>query len=218
MSLNKQGILELLKKEILSLELKPGTIISEATLTERFQLSRTPIRDILKQLSIEGYIDIYPQRGSLVSFIDIDSVEQIIYLRSTLEKEVMKDLSEVIKPSGVNELNTILITQQEYIDQMATSKDFMTLDDAFHKACFYIAGRIFLWQVIQQHNAHYIRYRRLHMLNKEKLIKILNEHKLLLSYIQNGETNKIDELINQHIRNDVKSTYFQQQFSEYIKS
>ena len=56
------------------------------------------------------------------------------------------------------------------------------------------------------------------MLNKEKLIKILDEHNLLLTYIQNGETNKIDELIYQHIRNDVKSTYFQQQFSEYTKS
>ena len=51
---------------------------------------------------MEGYIDIYPQRGSLVSFIDLASVEQIIYLRSTLEKEVMKDLSEVITTSGVS--------------------------------------------------------------------------------------------------------------------
>ena len=69
MSYNKKEIMEELKKAILSLELKPGTIISETSLAEKFNLSRTPIRDILKRLSLQGYIDIYPKKGNIVSIL-----------------------------------------------------------------------------------------------------------------------------------------------------
>ncbi len=77
MASKKETIIETLKEEILTLQLKPGTLLSETTLSELFSLSRTPIRDVLKQLSLAGYIDIYPQRGSVVSYIDLDSVEQL---------------------------------------------------------------------------------------------------------------------------------------------
>lgn len=60
---SKKEIMAYLKQEILSLELKPGAMISETALSERFQLSRTPIRDVLKQLSLEQYVDIYPKKA-----------------------------------------------------------------------------------------------------------------------------------------------------------
>lgn len=217
MSLNKNEIINQLKKEILSLQVKPGTIISEATLSERFQLSRTPIRDILKQLSLEGYIDIYPQRGSIVSYIDLESVEQIIYLRSTLEKEIIKELSTNISLKGLHELNKILTLQKECITKDSGFDDFMYLDDAFHRTLFALANRIFLWDIIQQFNVHYMRYRKLHMLKKDKLIEIHKDHKLIVTHLVNREIHKIDEIIHHHIRADVSSMYFQEQFNEYIK-
>lgn len=61
---SKKEIMAYLKQEILSLELKPGAMISETALSERFQLSRTPIRDVLKQLSLEQYVDIYPKKAT----------------------------------------------------------------------------------------------------------------------------------------------------------
>ena len=82
MSNKKKEIMEKLKKAILSLELKPGTIVSETSLSERFNLSRTPIREILKQLSMQGYIDIYPKKGNIVSYIDLESVEQSFFVES----------------------------------------------------------------------------------------------------------------------------------------
>lgn len=217
MSLKKE-IINQLKKEILSLQLKPGTIISEATLTERFQLSRTPIRDILKQLSSEGYIDIYPQKGSIVSYIDLESVEQIIYLRSTLEKEIIKELSSSIALKGLHDLKNILVLQKECIDQEDGFELFMHLDDTFHKTMFDLAGRLFLWNLIQQFNVHYMRYRKLHMLKKDKLVEIQKEHELMVKHIVDKEHNKIDELVHHHIRADVNSQYFQEHFNEYIKS
>ncbi len=62
MAPKKEAIINQLKTEILNLQLKPGELLSEAILTERFGLSRTPIRDILKQLQAEDYIKYTPKR------------------------------------------------------------------------------------------------------------------------------------------------------------
>lgn len=220
---SKADILRQLKNEILTLELKPGSILSETALSERFEISRTPLRDVLKQLAHEGYIDVYPKRGNLVSYIDLESVEQIIYLRSTLEKDMIKNLASHASPlplRGVLELKEILDRQEETIEQEQEQEHareaFLQLDDAFHKALFTLAGRVFLWDLIQQSNAHYARYRRLHLLKKEKLKEILAEHRLILDSVigRNGE--KIDEIVQHHLHEDINAAYLSENFAEYL--
>ncbi|WP_019912712.1 GntR family transcriptional regulator [Paenibacillus sp. HW567] len=213
----KKEIMNQLKDEILSLQLKPGTIISETALSERFQLSRTPIRDILKQLSLEDYIHIYPKKGNVVSYIDLESVEQIIYLRYTLEKEIMKELTRGIPLKDLHELNELLLRQLHCIDEPENTESFLKLDDEFHKTLFVLAGREFLWGLIQQFNVHYIRYRKLHMLRQDKLKEIHQEHQSLLNYIVQGQKDKIEELLHHHLRSDINLTDFQEPFAQYIK-
>lgn len=217
MSSKKEKILSQLKEEILSLQLKPGTIISENTLSERFGLSRTPIRDILKRLSLEGYIDIYPQRGNLVSYIDLDSVEQLVYLRGTLEKEILKDLCGSLSLKGVHDLRGILSKQASCIDRRCESREFITYDDEFHKQLYVLAGRQFLWNLVQQFNVHYVRYRELHMLKHEKMADLVKEHERLLDILSSGDASSIAELVEHHIRADIKSKYFLENFADYIK-
>ncbi|MCQ4088063.1 GntR family transcriptional regulator [Saccharibacillus sp. JS10] len=217
----KADILHRLRNEILNLELKPGTILSETVLSERFQLSRTPLRDILKQLAHEGYIHVYPKRGNVVSYIDLESVEQIIYLRSTLEKELIKNLASQQSPlsiQGVMKLNEILSRQEACIQQEDAHAAFLQLDDQFHKGLFEWAGRGFLWELIQQSNAHYERYRRLHMLQKEKLKVILAEHRSILSCITERRIEPIDELVIHHLREDIHTPYLRENFAEYLKT
>jgi len=216
----KADILHQLRNEILNLELKPGTILSETVLAERFQLSRTPLRDILKQLAHEGYIHVYPKRGNLISYIDLESVEQIIYLRSTLEKELIKNLASQQSPlpiQGVMKLNDILNRQEACIQQEDTHDTFLQLDDQFHKGLFELAGRVFLWELIQQSNAHYARYRRLHMLQKEKLQAILDEHRSILDCMTERRIEPIDELVIHHLREDIHTSYLRENFAEYLK-
>ncbi|WNS44189.1 GntR family transcriptional regulator [Paenibacillus sp. MMS20-IR301] len=214
---SKKEIMTYLKQEILSLALKPGDIISETVLSERFQLSRTPIRDVLKQLSLEHYVDIYPKKGNLVSYIDLESVEQIIYLRNVLEKEIMKSLAGNIPLKGLHGLRENLQQQQKCIEQAEGAESFLLLDDQFHRMMFGLAGREFLWGVLQQFNVHYIRYRKLHMLKDEKLTTIQQEHQQLLDYIMQGDTAGIDKLLHHHLRADIDSMNFQEHFAGYIK-
>ncbi|ASA20202.1 GntR family transcriptional regulator [Paenibacillus donghaensis] len=213
----KDEIMNELKQDILSLQLKPGTIISETALSERFKLSRTPIRDILKQLSLEDYINIYPKKGNIVSYIDLDSVEQIIYLRSALEKQLFKDLAGQLPLKAVHELNQLLALQEQAIHSDQASQHFLKLDDAFHQTLFRWAGREFLWGLLQQFNVHYVRYRNLCMLKKDKLLDIHKEHQAMVQIILQGETLKIDDSVHHHLRADMDSLDFQEPYSHYIK-
>lgn len=215
--LTKEEIKQLLKNDILSLTLKPGTLLSETTLSERFQLSRTPLRDVLKWLALESYIDIYPKKGNIVSYIDLESVEQIIYLRSALEKEIMKELSSQITLSDVQELSDILDRQRAVIEEDHATDQFLSLDDQFHQTMFQLVGREFLWRLIQQSNVHYIRYRKLHMLETGKLMGIWHEHQAMLEYMLNKETTKMDDLVHHHLREDIHSLDFLRKFADYIK-
>ncbi|UQZ35402.1 GntR family transcriptional regulator [Paenibacillus sp. PK3_47] len=213
----KAEILSTLKHEILTLNLKPGTILSETSLSEQYQISRTPLRDVLKQLALESYTDIYPKKGNIVSFIDLESVEQITYLRSTLEKEILKDLSATLTLTGVHELRDILEKQKETIAGESDMDAFLALDDSFHRALYRLAGREFLWNLIQQSNVHYLRYRRLHMLEKQKLEGIWKEHQSILELLVHKDTERIGPLIHHHLREDIHSLDFQHNYSEYLK-
>ncbi len=216
MKLNKYEIIQQLKQEILDLTLKPGDLLSEALLTERFQLSRTPIRDILKQLESESYIKIYPQRGSLVSYIDLNSVEQLIYLRSTLEKDIFKNLKSDFTLPMSHQLNSILKSQTSCIQDTCDLSYFLKLDDAFHLTCFKYAGREFLWNLIQQFNVHYLRYRNVNMQNHKKLITLVDEHHSILKYLQNSKDIDINKLITNHLQSDLDTFEFTDKFENYI--
>ena len=218
MASKKETIIDTLKEEILTLKLTPGTIISETMLSERFSLSRTPIRDVLKQLSLGGYIDIYPQRGSVVSYINLESVEQIIYMRSILEKDILKDLCGNLSLQGEHRLIHSLNQQKNCVHPAIDLKLFIKFDDQFHRTLYELAGHEMVWNLIQSSTVHYTRFRHLHMLRKEKLISIIDEHKKIIDYIKSNNSDAIDTIIHNHLRSDVKSHYFQEHFSDYIKN
>lgn len=219
MKLKKLEIIEILKNEISNLTLEPESLLSEATLTERFHLSRTPIRDILKQLEKEGYIKIYPQKGSLVSFIDLHSVEQIIYLRTTLEKDIFKNLQNNFTIAMSHQLMSIIKLQETCIEEGQGFHTFLELDDQFHRTCFKLIGREFLWDLIQNFNVHYLRYRNLNMRNENKLSALLDEHKMLLSYLQKRQPANFDleQLVTHHLQSDLNSFDFIEKFEKFIQ-
>ncbi|MGL1893117.1 MAG: GntR family transcriptional regulator [Spirochaetaceae bacterium] len=216
MSLSKDQIINELKGEILNLILKPGSVLSEAVLTKRFGISRTPIRDILKQLSADGYIVISPQRATRVSYIDLKSVEQIIYLRSTLEKQILIDLCGKLPQATALKLKELLELQKKVMIEDDYYNKFLIYDDEFHKELFIAADRLFLWDLMLKLNVHYVRYRMLHLLETDKLEILYKEHRDITDVLIEGDTTKIEEFINKHIKDDVKSDYFEQNFSEYI--
>ena len=84
----REYALRMLKENIISMELKPGAMVSENELAAQLGLSRTPVREALMDMAQYGLVDILPQRGSRISLIDYALVEPIKLrvLRKTIHK------------------------------------------------------------------------------------------------------------------------------------
>ena len=90
-----------LKDNIMSIQLKPGDLLSESDLSQKLNISRTPIREVLMKLKAEHLIEVKPQSGTYISLIDWNLIEEAIFMRYTLEKEVLASFNSIF---AVNEL------------------------------------------------------------------------------------------------------------------
>ena len=84
----------ILKTKIITLEFYPGQMIKESLLIEELHVSRTPVREALILLANEMLVQVYPQRGTYVSKIDVADVRQLAVMRHILEKKILSGLCE----------------------------------------------------------------------------------------------------------------------------
>ena len=104
---NRNYIYRTLKDNIMQLYLKPGEPISEIELGKSFNVSRTPIREAFIKLAEEKLVDIFPQRGSFISHIDLNIVEEGIFMRKSLEKSVLLNATKSFPKEILDELKKI---------------------------------------------------------------------------------------------------------------
>ncbi len=76
---------------IIKLHLTPGSAISEAEIADRLAVSRTPIREAFIRLVEDGLLETYPQKGSIISLIDIEQAEEMRFVRKIIEKAILKE-------------------------------------------------------------------------------------------------------------------------------
>jgi DNA-binding GntR family transcriptional regulator len=124
-------IVETLREAIVTLELRPGTVLDKTTLTTRFGVSRFPVAEALNRLKAEGLVDIRPQSGSTVSLIRLADVRENMFLRRALEAETAALLAESNDPALIAELRRNLRYQNVAVDA-DDRPGFHRLDLSFH--------------------------------------------------------------------------------------
>lgn len=207
--MNYQTIFDEIKKEIVFFRLKPGDLISETDLVQRFKISRTPIRDIIKKLEYEGFVEVRPQKGTFVTSIDVSKLYEIMYLREILEINVAKSLIDKVK---VEELSTILLIVEKQIKVVNSSlseyekaEKFLNLDDEFHETLFSMANKSYLWDVVAKLKTHYYRVRYLlNLRNQDDMFKVCEQHKKIIEAIYNKDEKALIEDYHSHIYEGLK--------------
>ena len=147
-----------LNRQILSLELPPGTRMSEVEVAKALGVSRQPVRDAFYRLSKLGFLAIRPQRATLVSQISETGVLQARFIRAAIEAETVRMACRVLTSEDHAALDEILERQRLAVE----AKDplvFHTLDDQFHKEICERAGLGFAWDIIRENKAHMDRVR-----------------------------------------------------------
>ena len=194
----KEYAYRVLKENIMSLELKPGELLSESDLSEKLSISRTPIREVIMKLKGEHLIEVKPQAGTYVSLIDKEMIDEAIFMRKLLEKGVLKEACTEFSEEMFMELEKNLFAQKLVLNKDGKESEFHNLDKEFHRLIFIGCNKINIWESIMKISTHENRMR---LLSETKIDKaqIIKQHEEMIAIIKNKDFNKIDEYIEKHI-------------------
>lgn len=137
-----------LMHNIMTLELAPGSAISENELSTALSLSRTPIREAMIELARVDLVEIVPQRGSYVTRINYESIEESKFMRLVLENAVLKLACDGIPEQYYTQMEQNLDLQRQYWKSGEHEK-FLRLDDEFHQLIFKSVNKLRTYQVIK---------------------------------------------------------------------
>lgn len=199
---SKEFAFRSLKENIMNLQLEPGRSLSESEIVEWYELSRTPVREVIMKLKDIHLIEVIPQKGTYISLIDLDLVREGIFVRSILEKEVLRKACDGIDDSYIKELDMNIFEYEYIVDNEEAKTEKHNLDKKFHQIIFDSVGMSNIWDSIQKLSTHYNRVRLLSELKKSDR-NILEDHKKILGIIKDKKKNEVDEIVRHHVEDPI---------------
>lgn len=205
-----------LKENIVSLELKPGTLISENEIANELGISRTPVREAIIALNKANIIEILPQRGSYVALIDTKMVEEARFLRRVLDSAVIEVACESDDLETLGKLEENIHLQEFYLERNMAEKIY-ELDNDFHRLIYVLAKKDIIYEMRSTIMIHFDRVRALSM-ETVKDMKIVNDHREMLEAIKAGDKLRAVELVEKHLgRYTVDEHAIREKSKEYFK-
>jgi DNA-binding GntR family transcriptional regulator len=189
---------ELLRHQIIALELLPGAPLSRIDISAQFGVSQTPVREALLKLAEERLIDVFPQAATRVSLIDAGIAEETHFLRRAIELEIVRELALHNTPELLATLKALLEQQIALRDQQDIGR-FAETDQAFHRCMYEAVGKEALWKLVRSRSGHIDRLRRLHLPAVGKITRIVNDHSRILEAIEQGDPIAAQQYLRTHL-------------------
>ncbi|KPC53648.1 Transcriptional regulator [Pseudomonas amygdali pv. morsprunorum] len=187
-----------LKQEIFDFYLLPYDRFTETQLADRYQVSRTPVRDALYRLQREGYLDVEFRRGWSVKPLDFDQIDQLYDLRIVLECATVERIcaSHEVHP----ELNVLrqhwLIDRSQWQIDMQVVAD---LDEQFHTQLVAASGNLEMARVHQEVTERIRIVRRLDFFKSARIEHTYLEHAAILNALQARKRDEALLLLRSHV-------------------
>ena len=199
-----EDVYKSLEKDILNLTIKPGQILTEQDICQRYNISRTPSRDVLQRLNNSGLVVTIPYKANYVSLLDMDSIRQFIYMRIAIESMVIRDVIKIMDDSLVAGLEYNLKLQESLLKSDFTVEDFYKIDGELHKVWFRATNKLIIWDQIQKLQVHYTRFRMLDIVAVNNFQAIYLDHKELVDIIKNREFDRVEEFVTKHLNGGIE--------------
>ena len=203
MAKNVDAIYEEIKSQIINLDLLPGTKVKEEDLAKEFNISRTPIRGVISRLVKDSLLEVKPQKGTYVSKIDLSKINDYIYVRKSVEMQMISKICNVITDEQIKELEEILVKQHEIIQMepsIAKSKMFFHNDNLFHATMFKFASLEGVWKIIHTNAIPLNRPRIMANLRSNPQVeKIYEQHKQMVEYLKSKDEKGAINALEYHL-------------------
>jgi GntR family transcriptional regulator, rspAB operon transcriptional repressor len=202
-SLNRQKIImpqiyQFLQSAIVSVQLIPGEGLKEKDIIEYLGVSRTPIREAMLRLEDEGLIEIYPQSGTYVSKIKIESVKESQFIREAMECAVVRYAAKYKTDQLIKKLSKKLHGYEDAMDSGDQERMFL-MDEEFHRTLADFCFQPRLWRITNLAKSHMDRVRHLSLTITERQPKVLEEHKTIFKNIIDSDQNQAEKSMREHL-------------------
>lgn len=193
---------EKIKEAILLAKLKPGEFISENELATALEMSRTPVREALKELTHENLVEIIPGRGAVVKAMSLKELKEIFELRQFLECGAAAVAIEKITDDEIAELEKVW---QEFYKQVQQNKEIDTEtiskhDNQLHTFIISKCDNSHLNSVMEMINQQIHRYQLLVAIAHGDLADTIRQHLEIIELLKARDKEKLIQVLRDHIK------------------
>ncbi len=187
-----------IRELIVTLELPPGSLVSERNLMERLELGRTPVREALRALARERLVEVYPRRGMFVSSVDVRDLAGLSEVRNTLEP-FAAGLAAGRATDGDRATIGQLLAELEQIHDEPDEHALIDLDQRIHRHVYRCTHNQFLEETLNEYYVLTLRIWFLALNRVARLEDAIREHRELLVAICEGDAGRAEEAMSRHV-------------------
>lgn len=210
-NLNSQ-VYEILKNKILSKELKPGTRLVDSQIAHEFGISRTPIRDAIRNLAEDGLVVAVGKKGYAVFQPSVTDINEIFELRSILDIAAVTKLITEILPDN-KEVMTRL--EQDYLEygKNNNGQDFIRSDEDFHDMLIHACGNSRLTNIYTELRTQTRFFRSKTSVDKARKEKAILNHQQILNGLKALDLEAAISAVKQHVETSRRDA-----INDYLKN
>lgn len=200
----RHKVFQYIKSQIIKGTYAPGDTILETKLADELGVSRTPVREAVWLLEVEGLVEITSKKGAVVLGISPKDVADIYAMRQLLEGLAARWATTNLTDLQIKELQKICDLSEFYV-QKRNTEELANLDDKFHQLIYAASGSKIL-NLTLKHLHEFIQPARLHSITiEDRLSHSVTEHLVLLEAFQKRDEAAAETAMTQHIEKAYKN-------------
>ncbi len=201
-----------IKQEIITGNLKPGSIFDDSKIMENLKCSKTPIREAVLKLCEEGYLTIIPRKGTLISNISINDVREVYEFRIILESNYIKNLKNIdidTLHKWKEYFNCLLLNSNLELEAPCTDEENNDIDKAFHLFLISQLENNLMKNELTKLMDKSARIRYLSNKENEKRYRsAIEEHIAIIDNLLDNNLEKASELMELHLKKSLEGYNF----------
>ena len=193
-----------LRSDILNGKYKRGEELVESSIGKELGISRTPVREAIRQLELEGLVQLVPNKGAFVTGISEKDVRDIYLIRARLEGLAARMAAKNITPELLDAMEETVVLS-EYHAKIEHYEQVCEMDSKFHKLLYKASGSRILEHTLTDFHQYVQRVRMASIMKKRRMEKSNDEHDAILTAIREHDEEKAELVATRHISNTVEN-------------
>lgn len=187
-----------LYEAITSMDMVPGTPISEKNIALEQGVSRTPIREAILRLARENLVEVVSKSGTFVARIPISALPEALIARRALESMTVRSATRCATGSQILELYALIERMRE-MSARGDTKSFHLVDDDFHAMIAKVGKLSGLWRLVQQVKLQVDRFRHLTLPEEGRMVMVVDEHAAIVDAIDKRDEDLACQAMEIHL-------------------